>query len=61
MTKDRYDELMLTESKELTPKELEEGWYWSTEFDGLLIHKTWIESENDNVGYDPLGTPEELT
>jgi len=61
MTKDRYEELSEDIELALTPAELTEGWYWSLDFDGLLIHKTWTEAENDNVGYDPLGTPEELT
>jgi len=61
MTKARYMELNEGPEDTLTVDEMGGGWYFSDEWDGLLIHRTWVEAENDDVGYDPLGIPEELT
>lgn len=37
MTKARYNELMSTDVAKLTEAEVEEGWHFCNEFDGLLI------------------------
>lgn len=47
MTVDRYHDLMNDTKAKLTPEEVESGWFFSDEFDGLLIHKTWPEAEFD--------------
>jgi hypothetical protein len=42
MEHERYEELM--HGGTLTPEEVEAGWFFSDEFDGLLIHRSWPEA-----------------
>jgi hypothetical protein len=37
MTKERYNSLMWQNKSELTDSEIQEGWHWCNEFDGLLV------------------------
>lgn len=43
MTMTRYDELSNDVTLFLTDEEVKNGWYFSDEFDGLLIHTSWDE------------------
>jgi hypothetical protein len=45
MGRDRYNELMLDQSAKLTQEEIDDGWHFCTEWDFLLIHKSWMEFE----------------
>jgi hypothetical protein len=45
MTHDRYVELMEDELAELTDDEIEYGYLFCCEWDGLLIHKDDLEAE----------------
>lgn len=45
MTKQRYHELMSNFELELTQEEVDEGWHFCNDWDGLLICKDWPESE----------------
>lgn len=45
MTKKRYGELFNDVTLNLTEEEVKAGWYFSDEFDGLLIHTSWPEHE----------------
>ena len=37
MTEERYNELMRDENAKLTEEEMDEGWHFCLEFDGLLV------------------------
>jgi hypothetical protein len=43
MTKERYGQLFNDVTLNLTEEEANNGWYFSDEFDGLLIHTSWEE------------------
>lgn len=45
MNESRYNELVEDVSLKLTKEEIEEGWVFCCEFDGLLIHKDHPEAE----------------
>ena len=47
MTVERYDQLMNNPELPLTDGELRVGWYWSSSWDGMLIHKSWPEAKFD--------------
>ena len=54
MTYKRYGELFDDINLDLTLEEKEAGWYFSDEFDGLLIHKSWPEADFDWGTYHSL-------
>jgi hypothetical protein len=41
MTPKRYDELFNDINLHLTPEEEELGWYFSSDYDGLLVNRYW--------------------
>lgn len=45
MTYERYGELYNNIELNLTQEEIDAGWYFSDEFDGLLIHTSWPEHD----------------
>lgn len=51
MTKERYSKLLYYVMKggpppePLTKEEIASGWFYSNEFDGLLVHKSWPEAQ----------------
>lgn len=45
MTKERYFVIINNLDENLTEKEINDGWFFSDEFDGLLIHESWPEAE----------------
>lgn len=47
MTKERYQELSDSFDLHLTKEEVANGWFFSDEFDGLLVHKSWPEAQFD--------------
>lgn len=44
MTPQRYNELMTNLDSVLTEQESINGWFFSNEFDGLLVHESWPEA-----------------
>jgi len=45
MKKSRYIQLDKDVELHLTAEEIKEGWHFCMEWDGLLIHETWVEHE----------------
>jgi len=45
MKKERYKDLMTNFDLNITDEEFKAGWHFCWEWDGLLIHKTWPETE----------------
>ncbi len=45
MTNDRYFQLMNDLNERLTQQEIEEGWHFCPDWDGLLIHESHPEFE----------------
>lgn len=46
MGKERYN-LLQSGFADLTKKEIESGWYFDDEYDGLLVHKSWEGHERE--------------
>ena len=44
MTPLRYAALELGLSNTLTKEEMDEGWCFCLEWDGMLLHKSWLEA-----------------
>ena len=49
MTLKRYDELFNDTSLALTDEEWDAGWYFSNDYDGLLVNSDW---EGHELGFD---------
>lgn len=45
MSEERYKELMSSFDGELTDKEIDDGWHFCNDWDGLLIHTTHDEMQ----------------
>lgn len=41
MTPERYDYIFNTLEEQLTLEERQAGWYFSSEYDGLLVNRHW--------------------
>ncbi|WOZ57454.1 hypothetical protein [Pseudomonas phage vB_PseuGesM_254] len=41
MTLKRYNELFEDVTLALTPEEFQNGWYFDSDYDGLLVHESW--------------------
>lgn len=50
MTGTRYKELRNNLDLRLTQEEIDEGWHFCADWDGLLIHKDHPESESCSCG-----------
>lgn len=48
MTPERYHELLINPQMKLIPSEIDAGWHFCYDWDGMLIHKTWPEYEMCN-------------
>lgn len=42
MTDERYGELFNDVTLSLTPEEIKAGWYFSSDYDGLIVNR-WVE------------------
>lgn len=47
MTKVRYNFVFDSLDEKLTSQEVKDGWFFSDEFDGLLVNKAWPEGQDD--------------